>query len=154
MILSASQLATLRSQPHSTKLYLSIYQPRTLLACQVNNSAIALGARTIAYDNVSAGTYLLVDPDMTMLIGTAAGLDDIGRIRVRSITATTITVAENTIAWQDNQYLTIIQQVDINAIFPRIIQDPNNIEDVIFYKDYDIPYTNQNSVLGSFVCMG
>ena len=154
MQLSQSQLNTLRTFPQGTKLWLSVYLPATLLACRVNNSSIARGARTIAYDSVTSGSYLNIDADVTCMIGTAPGQDDIGRIRVKSATATELTVAENTISWADNHYLTVIQQVDINAIFPRIINDPNNATNVIFYKDYDIAYTNQNTVLGSFVNMG
>lgn len=149
-----SDFTTLRTLPHTTKLYLSVYQPRTLLACQVNSPSIVRGARLIAFDNTSSGSYLNVDLDETMLVGTSPGQDDIGRIRVRSITSTEITVAENSISWSDNLYLTVIRQIDINAVFPRIIQNPADIEDVIFYKDYDIAYSDQNSVLGSFVNMG
>jgi hypothetical protein len=88
------------------------------------------------------------------MVGTSAGQDDVGRIRVRSITSSVITVAENTLSWSDNHYLTIIQQVDINAVFPRIINNPADPTSVIFYKDYDVSYVSQNSVLGSFPNMG
>ena len=50
--------------------------------------------------------------------------------------------------------LTVVDFYEINAVYPRIIQDPGNDENTLWYKDYDIDYTNQNSVLGSFVCMG
>jgi len=39
-------------------------------------------------------------------------------------------------------------------LYPRIIQDPANPMNTLWYKDYDVEYTDQNSVLGSFVCMG
>ena len=155
MILSDADLLTLRTRPHSTRLHLSIYQPSTLLACQVNDAAIARGARTITYDNVTAGSYLNVEADVTMLIGTSAGASDVGNIRVRSITSSVVTVAENSdIDWADDLYLTILNYVDVRPIFTRIIQNPADEENVIFYKDYDIEYTNQNSVLGSFPCAG
>jgi len=155
MILSDADLLTLRTRPHSTRLHLSIYQPSTLLACQVNDAAIVRGARTITYDNVTAGSYLNVEADVTMLIGTSAGASDVGNIRVRSITSSVVTVAENSdIDWADDLYLTILNYVDVRPIFTRIIQNPADEENVIFYKDYDIEYTNQNSVLGSFPCAG
>ena len=154
MILSSAQLTTLRSQPNETRLFLSIYRPATLLACQVNDPTITRGSRSITYDGVSAGSYLSVEADVTLMVGTSAGQDDVGRIRVRSITSSVITVAENTLSWADNHYLTIIQQVDINAVFPRIINNPSDPTSVIFYKDFDISYTNQNTVLGSFPNMG
>jgi hypothetical protein len=104
---------------------------------------------------VSAGAFGNVYANAIMYIGTTAGAMDVGRIRVRSITSGVITVAENSdIDWADNLFLTVVDFIEISAIYPRIIKDPVNDENVIFYKDYDIAYTNQNSVLGTFVCMG
>lgn len=149
-----SELALLKTQPQRTKLYLSIYQPPTVLACRLNGS-LDKGERVIPYDSVSVGSYLAVAADMTMYVGTAAGLSDKGSIRVRSIDETEITVAENShIEWADNDYLTIVRFWQIQAVYPRIIKDPASELGTLWYKDYDIAYTNQNSVLGSFVCMG
>ena len=41
-------------------------------------------------------------------------------------------------------------------MFPRITLDrvSPNPDETTWYKDYDITYTNQNDILGSFVCMG
>lgn len=154
MKLTTQQEEVLRTQGHSTKLSLSIYQPPTLFSCLVNNASIARGARTIAYDNAS-GTYTNIYPNAIAYIGTSAGAMDIGRIRVRDATGTYLTVAENSdIDWADNQYITIKDFIEISAIYPRIIPDPADAENVIFYKDYDISYSTQNSVLGTFVCMG
>ena len=50
--------------------------------------------------------------------------------------------------------LWVIRYWDLWPVFPRIIQDPNNSENVIFYKDYNIPYGNQNFHLGTFVNAG
>lgn len=149
------ELTLLRTQPHSTKLWLSIYQPPTVFAARVNDVDIAKGEYEITYDSLSAGSRLLVEAGMTLWVGSAAGLDDYGKVRVRSITASVVTIAENDhINWADNLYLTIVSFYEINAIYPRIIQDPADELNVIFYKDYDIAYSNQNTVLGSFVNMG
>ena len=155
MKLSQSLLEILRTQGHSTKLSMSIYKPPTLLACLVNSATIGRGARSIPFDTVSAGAFGNVYANAIMYIGTTAGAMDVGRIRVRSITSSVITVAENSdIDWANNLFLTVVDFIEISAIYPRIIKDPVNDENVIFYKDYDIVYTNQNSVLGTFVCMG
>jgi len=136
-------------------LHLSIYKPNTMLACQVSNPTITKGARVIAYDSVTVGDYTQVFAGMTLLVGTTPGGQELGKVRVRSITLTSITVAENShINWQDLLYLTVLDIIDITSVFPRIIKNPSDPEQVIFYKDYDIVYTNQNSILGSFVCMG
>lgn len=155
MKLTASQLETLRQQPQTTKLYLSIFQPVAIFKARVNNASAAKGDRIIAFDTVSLGLYTYIQDGMTMWIGTTDGGMEVGKVRVRSATPTTITVSENSnIAWADNLYLTIFRYWELWPIYPRIIQNPANIEDVIFYKDYDIPYTNQNSILGTYVNAG
>ena len=155
MQLSSSNLEILRSRPHETRLHLSVYQPSTVLACRINMIGITKGAREITYNNVSAGSYVDVEADMTMLVGTAAGKRDLGEVRVRSVSSTVITVAENShVQWDAGAYLTIIAFFDIVSVYPRIVQVAGDPENVIFYKDYDIAYTNQNTVLGSFPCMG
>ncbi len=153
--LSASALETIRTRPQQNKLYLSVFTPRAVLQCRVNDAFITKGARSITFDSVTAGSDLAVEAGMLLRIGTTPGGKDVGATRVKSITPTAMTVAENSdIEWADNQYLTVYRFFPILPVYPRIINDPNNAESVIFYKDYDIPYTNQNSVLGTFINMG
>jgi len=92
---------------------------------------------------------------MVMLVGTTPGGDDKGRIRVRSAGATEIEVAENShINWADDDYITVLKYTEIIPVFPYNIQDPANEENAIFYKIWDVAYTNQNSILGTFINMG
>lgn len=155
MRLSNTDQAILRQKPQSTHLYMSIFQPVSIFKAQVNNASATLGDRVITFDNVTLGLYTYIQNGMTMWIGSAPGLNDIGKIRVRSATSTQITVSENNnIAWGDNQYLTVFRYWELWPVYPRIISDPANAENVIFYKDYDISYTNQNSILGTFVNAG
>ena len=152
---SASELALLRSRPHRTKLYLSIFRPNTVLACQVNNGSINRNDYVIAYDNVTNGDWTAVEAGMTLLVGSSPGEEDVGRIRIRSIDASEITVAENSnIDWENDLYLTVLRYWELWPVFPRIISDPSNPENTIWYKDYDVVYTNQNTVLGAFPCAG
>lgn len=153
--LSSSQLETIRTRPQQTTLYLSIFQPQIIFQAQIDDVDIGQGAREITYDNVSTGSYLSIDPNFLMLIGTTQGAQDVGTIRVRSATSSEIVVSENSnIRWADNLYLTVLRYVRLDPIFPRIIQDPSDLETVTFFKDYDIPYTNQNTILGTFPCAG
>lgn len=157
MRLSASEIETIHLNPQQTELYLSVFQPRTILACQVNTAlgAVVKGSYIIPYTSVSSGSYLSIESGMTMLIGTTVGGRELGKIRVRSATATNITVSENsTIDWPSAIYLTILRYWEVWPIYPRIIPDPSNAENVIFYKDYDVAYSNQNSILGAFPCAG
>ena len=155
MIPTSAQQNTLKSRPQRTKAWLSIYKPNVAMAAQVNDATITKGEREITYDGVTSGSYSLVEPNFIMLVGTAAGKADKGRVRVKSITSSVVTVAENShINWGDDDYITILRYVEIVPIFTRIIQNPANELDVIFYKDYDIAYSNQNSILGASVNMG
>ena len=152
--LTDGQINQLRVRPHNTKLWLSIYQPPTIFSAQVNDGAIAKGAREIIYNNDS-GDYNDVRYGMTMYVGSSAGAMDKGKIRVKSADGSKINVAENShIDWEDDDYLTVVNFFEINAIYPRIIQDPGDETKTIWYKDYDIAYSNQNSFLGTFICMG
>uniref|UniRef100_A0A6H1Z9E0 PKD domain-containing protein n=1 Tax=viral metagenome TaxID=1070528 RepID=A0A6H1Z9E0_9ZZZZ len=157
MKLSDADLALLRNRPHRTKLYLSIFQPATVFAGQVKDDGPqgvpVRGSYLINFKNVTVGSGWNDHTGMTMLVGTALGLSDVGRIRVRATNSDTIDVAENYhIDWKVNQYLTILRYREVWPVFPRIIQNVNNT--LTFYKDYDKTYTNQNELLGTIACMG
>lgn len=155
MKLSTTELNLLRTYQHSIELKLSIFQPSTMMAARVNSGTITKGARTIPFDTVSIGSYLNVRPGMTCYVGTSAGLSNVGKVRVRQALSGSLVVAENSdILWANDLYLTVVNLFDIVPIFPRIIKDPSNDENVLFYKDYDIAYTNQNYHLGTSICMG
>lgn len=154
MLLTAQELITARTQPQSVELNLSIFQPQTVLAC-IATGTMTRGDRVIPYTAVSSGSYLSVEAGMTLLVGSSAGARDVGKIRIKSITASVITVSENShINWATGLYLTVLRFFEVWPVYPRIIPDPANAEDVIFYKDYDISYTNQNTILGALVSAG
>lgn len=155
MQLPASDLEVVRTRPQKTQLYLSVFQPTIVFQAQINDSGITKGARVISFDNVTLGSWTAVGDGMTMLIGSTPGADDLGKIRIRQAAVSSITVSENSnIAWANDAYITVQRFWRVDPIYPRIIQNPADETDVIFYKDYDVPYTNQNTVLGSFICMG
>ena len=150
---STSELTLLRSQPHNTKLWMSIYQPTIIFSCQITGS-YDKGDRTFIYSNAS-GSYANVQSGMVMFVGSSYANTDKGKIRVKSATSSTITAAENShIDWLNGDYLTVMNFFEIFPVFPRIIQDPADPLKTIWYKDFDIAYTNQNSVLGTFINMG
>ena len=154
--ITSNELELLRSRPHETTLWLSIYKPEVILACQINDASAAPGLRVITYNNVTAGSYTNIRYSMMMYVGTSPGAQDMGRIRVKTATSSTISVAENShIDWADDLYLTVVNFWEINAVYPRMeITDPANPEYQIWYKDYDTAYVHQNSLLGSLICMG
>ena len=150
-ILTAAELALLRTQPHRSRFYLSIYEPNTVLSGQVSGS-VEKGDMVIGYDNITTGSSGLVKRGMTLLVGTTAGDDNMGSIYVKGADANEIIVGENShINWSDNLYLTVIDFFQVWPIYPRYTSDE---EDITVYKDYDVSYSNQNTVLGSLICMG
>lgn len=154
MQLSLSDLQIIRTQPQSTELFLTIFRPTVAMSALVTGS-LSRGARDIGYYSVSTGSFSSIESGMTLLVGTSAGARDLGKIRVRSASVSQIIVAENShIDWTRATHLTVQRYWELFPIYPRIISNPSNSEDVIFYKDYDTVYTNQNSILGAFPCAG
>jgi hypothetical protein len=155
-VLTSAQYNLANTHPQQSMLYLSIYEPQIALKCRVNGAYDA-STQTVNYDGVSTGTYTAIADYMfqVALIGTTEGGDEKGRTWVRSATASSIRFVESThINWNDDDYITVLKYTEIIPVLPRIIQNPSNEEDVIFYKIWDIPYTNQNSILGTFINMG
>lgn len=153
-VLNAAQKTTLRSRPHRTRLYLSFYQPRTVFQCQVNNPTAARSDMDITFDNVTVGTFTLALAGMTVLVGSTQGGRDKGRLRVRKATAVnTLYVAENDdVQWADNLWLTVVNYYEPWGVYPNIVLDASNIP--TFYKDWDVVYTDQNSILDPIPVMG
>lgn len=155
MRLSNSNLELLRTRPFQTKLDLFVFSPRVVMKALVNNPNANKGDRVIPFDTVSTGSYASIEAGMTLLVGNTDGGSDVGRIRIVTGSSSQLVVSENSnIKWRDNQNLTVLRYWDLWPIFPRIISDPSNSENVIFYKDYDIAYSNQNFNLGTFVNAG
>jgi hypothetical protein len=155
-VLTAAEELLADTHPQRTQLYLSIYQPDLVMIAQVTGTYDASN-QTIGFYNTVSGSYSEIPSYYfyTVLVGSAPNLDDYGRTWVRSITASDIRFVESDhIDWQSGLWLTVLKYVEITSLFPRIIQDPANDEDVIFYKVWDIAYTDQNSTLGTFINMG
>lgn len=154
MRLSQSDLNTIRQHPQQTKLFLSIFRPSVVFKARVNG-AITRGERHIPFDTVTVGSYTNLRAGMTILVGSSDGARDKGKVRLRSASSIELLVAENSdINWADDLYITGLNFFEVWPVYPRIIHDPLNAESVVFYKDYDIAYTNQNTILGTFVNAG
>lgn len=135
--LNNTQLSILRTKPQTSNFYLFPVLPQIAFQAQINDPAITVGAVVITYDNVTLGTFGGILAGMTLWVGSAAGLYDIARIRIRGANATTITVAENAdVAWADDLFLTVIFQWLPWGVRPRIVSGT-------VYKDYNIAYTDQ-----------
>jgi hypothetical protein len=122
-----------------------------VLETQITQPGIVKSARDITV-TILSGDILDVDEGMTIYIGTSQGAKDIGRLRLRSGSGTTLTLAENSVDWEDGWYLTVVRYWEPWGVYPRIDLDDDNVP--IFYKDWDIEYTDQNEDMDPVVCMG
>ena len=79
---------------------------------------------TITFDGVTTGAYTDVAADMTLLLGSSAGADDYGRVRVQNVaTSTTIPIPRTSAGIEDGQ-LTIVDNAYITVLdrFPCVGQ--------------------------------
>lgn len=153
--LTSTERTQVRTVPQRTILHLSIYQPNVILSARTSSSGITKGDRSISYNNAT-GDYTKIVSGMVCLVGSTPGASDLGRVRVKSATSNTLVVAENSdVRWAYQKYLTVIDLIDITSIFPRIVvPDENNPEAQIWYKDYNVLYSDQHKKLGAFICAG
>src|SRR5690606_22965419 len=64
-------------------LRLFLLSPDTVFAAQVAQAAFSYPLAQVAYDGVTTGAYTDIRDGMTVLFGTSAGADDLGRSRIR-----------------------------------------------------------------------
>ncbi len=129
---TAAELTLLKTQPHQSKMFLSIFEPQTVFAARVNDGGAAKGDMVITYDTVTVGSLLDVGAGMTLYVGTTAGGSEKGEIFVFGRDATTITVGENShINWAVNDYLTVVNFHQIWPLYPRYTQQA---EDITVFK--------------------
>jgi len=93
----------------------------------------------ITYKN-DAGQWQDADQHFTLWVGTAAGLQDKGRVRLRKNSdATKLYPAEcNHIDFQADDHLTVYAYVEPTVRYRRQVYDPGPPETLTLYKDWDI----------------
>ena len=142
--ISPADLALLRSEKHTSRFYLTPCPATVLWSARINGS-LARGETAVTFDGGSGLDFSAIGEYQELWIGSAAGLYDVGRRRIRSIssgdggTTGTVTIAANSIVTSDNDFLTFVVWYLPKPIRPFIGSDGT------FYKDKDIPYTDQNS---------
>lgn len=128
--LSAPDRAIWISSPYTYEACLYFDKPETIFAARVNAGLFALPIVEFAFDGVSVGAYTDVKPNMTFLLGSTLGGDDLGRGRVRLAPSSTIFYPgessyndhDGEIAPVDNAYLTVLNEFRIWVIHPRYEQ--------------------------------
>lgn len=120
------------------RLYL--LAPETIFAARVAQASFTYPLAEVTYDTVTTGAYGDIAPGMTVLFGTSAGADDLGRQRVRkAATADTLYFGRSSIgtrdgevALADNAYITVLDDYRVWSKIPYITSEG------VIYKDHDI----------------
>ena len=151
MNLTDAQLTQVRQLPHSSRIYLSIFQPETVFDGQITGT-VAKNDRTFSLVN-TGGVAADVVRGMTAYVGTTPGGSEVGRLRAIEATASTVTLAENSqIDWQTDYFITVVRFFEPWGVYPRITLDDDNVP--TFFKDFDIVYVDQNQEMDPVVNMG
>jgi hypothetical protein len=122
--------------------HLYVHTPQPIFKARVNvPGAITYPLTSLIFDSVTLGAYTAIQADQTLLLGTADGDDDLGRVRVQNIaTATAIPLGRTSQGLQDgeltvqnNAYITVWEDFRVWAKIPYI--DGDGIQ----YKDTTVP---------------
>jgi hypothetical protein len=130
---STPDQTTLDSFPQGSKLAIAVFQPKTIVTGTVQGTP-GTGAQSIVLN----GKVETETPDkhMTVYAGSAAGLADGGKVRLKQLSGSTMTVAPNFIEWNSYSYITIKKVIDPVSILPDLGND---------YEDGDTSYTDENT---------
>lgn len=142
-----------------TELYLAKYIPNNILHGQIFGGQIYADngddtVLTFSYIN-ALGDYTKVKAGMTAYIN--VGRDDrvdLKRVRVKSATSNTVTVApDSAIEYRQNEHFDIKDYHEFWPVFPRAVLHTGTNEYTL-YKDYDIAFADQNTNFNPVVIMG
>ena len=148
---TSDELVKLRAPSQFSQLYLAIQTPAIVMACRINQSFTSVdNVAEIIYDTVTSGAYTSVLPGMTMLIGTAAGLYDIGKVRIRKVPTSSVIYigVESGLSLVDNLYLTVVDEFALWA------KHWKTISETAVLMDWDIAYTDQNLLMDPVPVLG
>lgn len=125
---------------------LFLLKPKVVFRALVNQQSWPSPTNdSVKYDTVTYGTYTDIQVGMTVLFGSAPGLDDYGRQRIRK-PATEDTIyfgrsatgsRDGEVRGVDNAHITVLNDFRIWAVVPYIADDG------VIYKDSDIAYSDQ-----------
>lgn len=140
MSLTGGQLTQLMNHPHRSKALAVIHTPSIVFQCEVETGFYDHNVVAVPYEN-EFGLYSDVLDGMTMYVYDSLGRLR-GKIRTKSADDTYIYLAENDeVTFDDGQTLVITDEMPFWTKFPYC--DVSGSEPV-FYKDYNIAYTDQN----------
>jgi hypothetical protein len=155
--ITEAEQAILQSAGQFSELRLIVITPDVVFVALTNGVPTTNdGVNTVSFDNVSYGASANIVEGMTCNIGTTSGGYDIGTVRVLSVTAIgsgssisgTLTIGiTSELEWQDNAYITVLDEF---LIWPKQAM----FEGGVFLCDDGKRYTNQHTMAPPAVIMG
>ena len=125
---------------------LFLLQPEIIFKALVNQASFTYPLDQVTFDNVSVGTYSVINMGETILFGSTEGGDDYGRQRVRLFPTSSILyfgrssqgTRDGEVDLADNAHITVLRDHRVWSKTPFIDSDGT------IYKDSTIAYTDQN----------
>lgn len=159
---TAGELITMNQHPQEVLRYLAVLPRISLWTARVNGSATTDARSGAIYEipyDTAAGSLASVKENMTLDIGSAAGLSDIGQGYLRAVPASGVikigSVAPGLINIQDNHYLTARDEFRVWQkpwrLVPSRSGDTAYDDQFVQYKNHDTAHTNQNTNLKPWV---
>ena len=144
-VISAGDLTALRSEYQKTDVRISWLVPPILWQARISDGAIVKGTTSIAFDGGTGSFFSLVEGLQEVWVGSAAGANDTGRLRIKSISSGdagvtgTLTVAGHSLPLQDDQYLTFLHDYPLKPKYSYIDLSEN------YFMDDNVTFTDQHT---------
>lgn len=152
--ITAPELVKLRSDGQWSRLYLAgLEAPPVVFAARVNQAFAEDDDKDnvlqVTYDTVTTGAYTDIIAGMTLWIGSAAGLHDIGMARIRKTPTSAILYlgTNSEIDWDDNLYLTVVDEFSLWPRHARVVSG-------VTYMDGEEVYSDQHDDFDPIPVMG
>jgi hypothetical protein len=148
-----NELSLLRAEPQSSRIYVTVHDPATVYTARLAAVPSSTDMVTAITYNTGSGTHTNILADQTIWVGSTSGAYDLGMVRIRNLTGIGATSGtfeigeESEIAWASGAYLTVKDEFSIWAKHIRLVGTTP-------YLDYDLTYTDQNSLCDSIPVMG
>lgn len=140
--ISPSDRALLRSAPPIEEYYLAVMPRLTVFKCRLDDADADYGLTSLTYDEVLEGSWNDVVVGQTLLVYGIWGKYK-GKVRIRAITADTITVAANyDVEWSDDEVLLVVNVFEPWSV-PTAMADTGS--GVVYYKDSDVAWTDNDT---------
>ena len=151
-IITAPELAHLRSDGQRCELFLAVHTPASVFTARLKGAPASTdGVYEIDFDGGSAGFADCI-AGQTVYIGSTAGAYDVGMARLRGAVggvSGTMEIGEaSEIDWTDNDYITVVDEF---ALWPRHLRIDGG---GTVYVDYDVSYTDQHEVCDPVPVLG